>query len=62
MKIKDYFMREERKACSKCERIRILRSILSQAPNYYKIDSNKRPKRKDVFKTTKGYILSGMWQ
>ena len=62
MKIKDYFMREEHKACSKCERIRILRSILSQAPNYYKIDSNKRPKCKDVFKTRKEYILSGMWQ
>ena len=62
MKIKDYLMREEYKACSKCERIRILRAILSQAPTYYKIYSNKRPKCKDIFKTTKEYILSGIWQ
>ena len=55
-------MRDEHKACSKCERLRVLRSILSQSPTYYKIDSNKRPNCKNISQSTKEYILSGMWQ
>ena len=62
MQIKDKLMREEHKACPKCERLRVLRSILSQSPTYYKIDSNKRPNCKNISQSTKEYILSGMWQ
>ena len=36
-------MRQEHRACSKCERIRVLRSILAQPPTYYKLDSTRRP-------------------
>ena len=53
MQIEDNLMREEHKACSKCERTRVLRSILSQAPTYYKIDSNKRPNCKNISQSTK---------
>ena len=62
MQIKDKLMRDEHKACSKCETLRVLRSILSQSPTYYKIDSNKRPNCKNILQSTKEYILSGMWQ
>ena len=62
MRIKDNLMREEHKACSKCEIIRVLKSILSQPPTYYKIDPNKRPDCKNIFQSTTEYILSGMWQ
>ena len=39
MRIKDNSMRQEYRACTKCERIRTLRSILAQSPRYYKVDS-----------------------
>ena len=42
-KIKDELIRQECTAIKKCERIRVLRSILYQIPTYYKLDSIKRP-------------------
>ena len=60
--IKYNLLKDECKASSKCERIRILRSILSQPPTYYKIDSTKRPNNKHIFHPTKAYILNGCWQ
>ena len=54
-------LRDESKACTKFESIRILRSILAQGPAYFKIDSNKRPLR-EILQTTKEYILNGYWQ
>ena len=62
MLIKDNLIRQEHRACSKCERIRILRSILAQPPTYYKLDSTKRPSVRNISQSTKEYILSGMWQ
>ena len=62
MQIKDKLMREEHKVGSKCERLRVLRSILAQSPTYYKIDPNKIPNCKSISQSTKEYILSGMWQ
>ena len=62
MGIKDDLMRQEYRACTKCERIRTLRSILAQPPTYYKIDSAKRPSVKNIFQSTRDYILSGIWQ
>ena len=61
-KIKDKLIREECNAIKKCERIRVLRSILNQIPTYYKLDSNKRPSIIQLSRTTKDYILSGIWQ
>ena len=61
-KIKYGLLREECKACTKCERILILRSILPQSPTYNKLECNKRPKKSDVLQTTKAYILNGYWQ
>ena len=52
MQIKDNLMRQEHKACSKCERIRVLRSILAQPPTYYKLDSTKRPICKNMSRST----------
>ena len=62
MKIKDDFIREKSKIFAKCERLRVLKSVLSQPPTYYKIESNKRPNIKNIIKSTKEYILSGIWQ
>ena len=62
MKIKDDLIREESKIFSKCERLRVLKSVLSQPPTYYKIDSIKRPNVKNIIKSTTEYILSGIWQ
>ena len=61
-KIKDDLIREECKAIKKCERIRVLRSILNQAGTYYKLHSTKRPDIPDLSKSTKDYILSRIWQ
>ena len=61
MHIKDNLIRQEYRACTKCERIRTLRSILAQSPTYYKVDSVKRPSVKNIFQSTRDYILSGMW-
>ena len=36
-------LHSENKWASKCERIRILKSILNQPFTYFKLDSNKRP-------------------
>ena len=47
-------------SCKK--RIRVLRSILNQAPTYYKLDSTKRPAIPNITKCTKDYIISGIWQ
>ena len=62
MQIEDVLMREEFKACAKCERICILRSILPQPPTYYKVDSTKRSKIGNISNSTRGHILGGMWQ
>ena len=61
-KIKGELIRDECKAIKKCERIRVLRSILNQAGTYYKLDSMKRPDIPNLSKCTKDYILSGIWQ
>ena len=61
-KIKDELIREECNAIKKCERIRVLRSILHQIPTCYKLDSIKRPCIIQLTRTTKDYILSGIWQ
>ena len=62
MQIKDNLMRQEHRACSKCEGIRVLRSILAQPPTYYKLDSTKRAICKNISQLTRQYILSRMWQ
>ena len=62
MKIKDDLIREESKIFSKCERLRVLKSVLSQLLTYYKTESHKRPSIKNIIKSTKEYILSGIWQ
>ena len=61
-KIKDELIREECAAIKKCERIRVLRSILYQIPTYYKPDCVKRPSIIQINRPTKDYILSGIWQ
>ena len=61
-KIKHELIRDECKAIKKCERIRVLKSILNQAGTYYKLDSTKRPDIPNLSKYTKDYILSGIWQ
>ena len=61
-KIKDKLIREECKTINKCERIRVLRSILHEIPTYYKLDSIKRPSIKQLTRSTKHYILSSIWQ
>ena len=61
-KIKDELIRQECTAIKKCERIRVLRSILYQIPTYYKLDSIKRPSIIQLTRPTKDYILSGIWQ
>ena len=62
IKIKDDLIREESKISPKCERLRVLKSILYQPPTYYKIDSIKIPNCVNIIKSTKEYILSGMLQ
>ena len=62
LNIKDYLIREEHKASSKCERVCISRSILAQSPTYYKTDSKRRSRGENIFRSTKQYILSGIWQ
>ena len=49
LNIKEYLIREEHKASSKCERVHILRSILAQSPTYYKTDSKKRSRGENIF-------------
>ena len=49
-KIKDELIRDECKAIKKCEKIRVLRSILNQAGTF------------NLSKFTKDYILSSIWQ
>ena len=61
-KIKNELIRNECNTIKKCERIRVLRSILNQIPTYYKLDSIKRPNIQNLTKCTKDYILSGIWQ
>ena len=61
-KIKDELIRQECTAIKKCERIRVLRSILYQILTYYKLDSIKRPSIIQLTRPTKDYILSGIWQ
>ena len=51
-KIKDELIRDECKAIKKCERIRVVRSILNQAGTYYKLDSTKRPGIPNLSKCT----------
>ena len=60
--IKGDLMRQEFRACGKCERIRILRSILAQPPSYYKVNSTKRAVIDNIFNSTREYLLGGMWQ
>ena len=62
MQIKDNLLRQGHRKSSKCERIRVLRSILAQPPTYYKLESTKRPACKNISQSTREYILSGMWQ
>ena len=61
-KIKDDLIREESNIIKKCENICVLRSILNQIPTYYKLDSLNRPAITQLARTTKDYILSGLWQ
>ena len=61
-KMKDDLIREESNLIKKNEKIRVLRSILNQIPTYYKLDSIKRPAITQLTRTTKNYILSGLWQ
>ena len=62
MQITDDLLRQEFKACGKCERIRILRSILAQPPTYFKLNSTKRASIDNIFNSTREYLLGGMWQ
>ena len=62
LEIKDELIRDECKVIKKCERIRVLRTILGQAGTYYKLDSTKRPNIPNLSKCTKDYIISGIWQ
>ena len=62
LKIKDDLIRQESNLIKKCERILVLRSILNQIPTYYKLDSLKRPAIQQLTRTTKDYVLSGLWQ
>ena len=57
MQIKDEMLREEFKASSKCERIRVLRCILAQPPTYYKLNSTKRAAIDNIFNSTREYLL-----
>ena len=61
-KIKDELIRDECNVIKKCERIRVLRSILNQIGTYYKLDSIKRPNIQNLAKCIRDYILSGIWQ
>ena len=61
-KIKDDLIRDECKAIKKCERIRVLRSILGQSGTHYKLHSTKRLDIPNLSKSTKDHILSGIWQ
>ena len=62
MQIKDDLLRQEFRACGKCERVRILRSILAQPPTYFKLNSTKRSPVTNIFNSTREFILGGMWQ
>ena len=62
LQIKDDLMRQEFRACGKCGRISILRSILAQPPTYYKLNSTKRATIENIFNSTREYLLGGMWQ
>ena len=62
MQIKDNLKRQGHKACGKCERIRVLRSILAQPATYDKLDSTKRPICKNISQSTRENIVSGMWR
>ena len=61
-KIKDDLIREDCKAIKKCEKIRVLRSILGQSGTLYKLHSTKRPDIPNLSKSTKDHILSGISQ
>ena len=52
MQIKDDLLRQEFRACSKCERVRIFRSILAQPPTYFKLNSTKRAPIANIFNST----------
>ena len=62
MQIKGDLLRQEVRASSKCERIRIFRSILAQPPTYFKLNSTKRASTDNIVNSTREYILGGMWQ
>ena len=62
MQIKDDLLRQEFRACSKCERVRIFRSILAQLPTYFKLNSTKRAPIANIFNSTREFLLGGMWQ
>ena len=61
LQIKYDLMRQEFRACGKCERIRILRSILAQPPTYYKLNSTKTATIDNIFKSTRECLLGGTW-
>ena len=62
MQIKDDLLRQEFRACGKCERVRILRSILAQPPTYFKLNSTKRAPITNISNLTREFILGGMRQ
>ena len=62
MQIKDELLREEFRTSAKCERLRILSSILAQPPTYYKLTSTKRAAITNIFNSTREYVLGGSWQ
>ena len=62
MQIKDELLRQEFRACNKCERISILRSILAQPPTYFKLNSTKRAAITNIFNSTRECLFGGMWQ
>ena len=62
MQIKDDLLRQEFRACSKCERVRIFQSILAQPPTYFKLNSTERAPIANIFNLTREFLLGGMWQ
>ena len=59
MQIKDELLRKGFRAGSKCERFRVLRSILAQPPTYYKLNSTKQAAIDNIFNSTREYLLGG---
>ena len=62
MKQKYNFLTKEAAAIRNCERLRLLRSIFSQPPLYYILNSKVLVKGQSFNKSTRESILNSSWK